>query len=63
MMKVKCPVCGYEMDISNRKCPRCNASLFEALKCSGNCKSCKKNCSMRHVVKTYLPPNLLQNRE
>ncbi|WP_158304416.1 hypothetical protein [Caldicellulosiruptor kronotskyensis] len=47
MMKVKCPVCGYEVDISNRKCPRCNASLFEAFKCSGNCRSCKKNCSMK----------------
>lgn len=43
-MKVKCFVCGYEVDILNRKCLWCNVFLFEVFKCLGNCKSCKKSC-------------------
>ncbi|WP_164742587.1 hypothetical protein [Caldicellulosiruptor changbaiensis] len=47
-MKTKCPVCGYEADITNKKCPRCNSSLLDSLKCRGNCKGCKQKCSIRY---------------
>ncbi|WAM32994.1 hypothetical protein [Caldicellulosiruptor morganii] len=48
-MKVKCPVCGYEVDVaSNKKCPRCNTPVVDFLKCTGNCKTCKKSCHIKY---------------
>ncbi|MEG6614965.1 hypothetical protein V6C27_00805 [Peptococcaceae bacterium 1198_IL3148] len=38
---ITCPQCGYKInELDNFRCPRCNASLLEAMKCSGNCKKC-----------------------
>ena len=40
---INCPTCGYAIkEIGNLRCPRCNGSLLDALKCNGNCKNCAK---------------------